>query len=432
MNLSLTSGPVPVLALSLGAAGLCWLCWGPRRYLTRVVPFAVMGALAGTVLLFVAAELLLSWWDASFPRYLYLYSAGGILAVLLAVPRWRLARGVLARILTVLSVAAVLLGAVSAANVAYGQYPTLQSLVDSPGDSSGAVPLRKLVPGQDTTPSTEANWTPPSDMPAEGGVYEVQIPGAVSGYAAGTSLVYLPPAYVASPPAQNLPVLIALHGQPGTPADWFAGGQLQQVMDDFAAQHNGLAPVVVLPDLSGGSNANWSLCLDSKQGRGATYLAEDVPAWIKNNLSAGLAGPQQWAVAGYSYGGTCSVQLAVNFPDTFPTFIDISGENQPTIPGGVQSLVNTYFGGDASAFAAQNALDILKKQTFPNTAGIVVVGKDDGVYNGQGRQVYDAAKAAGMDVQLQELPGGHSWQVWKEGLSDNLDWLGRRLGILGQ
>lgn len=126
------------------------------------------------------------------------------------------------------------------------------------------------------------------------------------------------------------------------------------------------------------------------------------------------------------------MQLAVNFPDTFPTFIDISGENQPTIPGGVQSLVNTYFGGDASAFAAQNALDILKKQTFPNTAGIVVVGKDDGVYNGQGRQVYDAAKAAGMDVQLQELPGGHSWQVWKEGLSDNLDWLGRRLGILGQ
>lgn len=431
MNLALTSGAVPVLVLSLGAAGLCWLCWGPRRYLTRVVPFALMGAMAGTVLLFVGAELWLDWWNASFPRYLYLYSASGILALLLVVPRWRLSRDFLPRILTVLSAAAVLLGAASATNVAYGQFPTLESLVVRPGDSNGEVPLRKLVPGQDTTPSTEANWTPPSNMPAEGGVYEVQIPESGSGYAAASSLVYLPPAYLGTPHAQNLPVLIALHGQPGAPADWFAGGQLQEVMDDFAARHHGLAPIVVLPDLSGGANSNWSLCLDSKQGRGATYLAEDVPRWIQANLSAGLSGPQQWAAAGYSYGGTCAVQLAVNFPAAFPTFIDIAGENEPTIPGGMQSLLDTYFGGDASAFAAQNALDILMQQSFPDTAGIVVVGKDDSVYNGEGREVYNAAKAAGMDVQLQELPGGHSWQVWKAGLVNNLDWLGHRLGILG-
>ncbi|MCC3281716.1 MULTISPECIES: alpha/beta hydrolase [Arthrobacter] len=431
MNLALTTGAVPLAAFALGVLGLCWLCAGPPRYVTRVVPLALMGALAGTVGLFVAAELLLSWWNASFPRYLYLYSAAGILAVLLVVPRWRLSRGVTARILTVLSTAAVLLGSASAANVAYGQYPTIQSLVERPGESSGEVPLRKAVPGQDTTPSTEANWTPPSDMPSEGGVYKVPIPESGSGYAAGPSLVYLPPAYLGTPHAQNLPVLLALHGQPGGPADWFAGGQLQQVMDDFAAQHHGLAPVVVIPDLSGGSNSNWSLCLDSKQGRGATYLAEDVPRWIQENLSAGLSGPRQWAAAGYSYGGTCALQLAVNFPETFPTFIDIAGENEPTIPGGMQSLLNTYFGGDAGAFAAQNALDVLKQQSFPDTAGIVVIGKDDGVYKGEGRQVYDAAQAAGMDIQLQELPGGHSWQVWKEGLAGNLDWLGHRLGILG-
>ncbi|MEB7503048.1 alpha/beta hydrolase [Arthrobacter koreensis] len=431
MNLALTTGPVPVIAFSLGVAGLCWLCWGPKRYVTRVVPFALIAAAAGTVLLFVAAELLLSWWNASFPRYLYLYSTMGILALLLVVPRWRMSRSIPAKILTSFSAVVVLLASASAANVAYGQYPTVESLLVRPGESSGEVPIRKPLAGQDTTPSTEANWTPPSNMPSQGRVYDVRIPESGSGYAAGSSLVYLPPAYLGTPHAQNLPVLIALHGQPGAPADWFAGGQLQQVMDDFAAQHHGLAPVVVIPDLSGGTNSNWSLCLDSKQGRGATYLAEDVPRWIQANLAAGLNGPQQWATAGYSYGGTCALQLAVNFPDAFPTFIDIAGENEPTIPGGIQTLLDTYFGGDASAFAAQNALDVLKKQSFPNTAGIVVIGKDDGVYNGEGRQVYDAAKAAGMDVQLQELPGGHSWQVWKAGLSGNLDWLGQRLGILG-
>lgn len=431
MNLPLTTGTVPAMVLVLGLAGVCWLCWGPRRYLTRVVPFALIAAATGSVLLFVAAEFLLDWWNASFPRYLYIYSTGGILAVLLAVPRWRRSRSVLSRVITLAAVAAVLLAAASASNVAYRQYPTLDSMVEDPGSSSGTLPTRSpsAVPAP---PSTEANWTPPAGMPKEGQVYKVDIPESGSGYAAEPGLVYLPPAYLANPPAQNLPVLIALHGQPGGPADWFAGGQLQDVMDGFASEHRGLAPVVVIPNLSGGSGSSWSLCLDSSQGRGATYLAEDVPRWVRQNLASGLGGSRQWAVAGYSYGGTCALQLAVNFPAAFPTFVDIAGEREPTVPGGAQSLLDTYFDGDSAAFAAQNALDVLKHRSFPDSAGIVVIGKDDDVYAGQGREVYDAAKAAGMDVQLQELPGAHSWEVWKEGLAGNLDWLGHRLGILDQ
>ena len=431
MNFSLTTGSFPGIVLVLGCAGLCWLCWGPRRYLTLVVPFALLAAAAGSVLLFVAAELLLDWWDASFPRYLYAYSTGGILALLLAVPRWRRGRSVLSKLITLAAVAAALLAAASASNVAYRQYPTVESVLEDPGASGGSLPTRS-PPVAPAAPSTEANWTAPAGMPSEGAVYKVQIPGTRSGYAAGSGLVYVPPAWLASPPARDLPVLLALHGQPGQPDDWFSGGQLQDVMDGFAAQHKGLAPVVVIPDLSGGSNPNWSLCLDSDQGRGASYLAQDVPDWVRNNLAAGLSSQRQWAAAGYSYGGTCSLQLAVNFPDAYPTFIDIAGENQPTVSGGVQSLLDTYFGGDAAAFASQNALDVLKHRTFPDTAGIVVVGKDDDVYADQGRQVYKAAKAAGMDVQLQEVPGGHSWQVWQQGLAGNLDWLCRRLGILEQ
>lgn len=433
MSLSLTTGPVPAVVFLLGLAGLCWLCWGTRRYLTRLVPLALIGAGAGTILLFLAAEVLLEWWNASLPRYLYLYSTAGILALLLVVPRWRASRRALSRIVTVAAAAAVLLAAVSGANTAYSQYPTLESLVVNPGESSGPLPTRSPPAGQDPPqPATETNWTPPADMPAQGKVYQTRIPESGSGYQAGSGLVYLPPAYLASPPAQNLPVILALHGQPGSPADWFTGGQLQSVMDDFAAGHKGLAPVVVVPDLSGGANANWSLCLDSSQGRGATYLAEDVPRWVRENLAAGLSSSRQWAAAGYSYGGTCALQLAVNFPDAYPTFVDIAGENAPTVPGGIQSLLSTYFGGNSAAFTAQNALDVLKTGSFPDSAGIVVVGRDDSTYADQGRQVYEAAKAAGMEVTLQELPGGHSWVVWKEGLAGNLDWLSRRLGILDQ
>ena len=430
MNIPLTTGVVPVAALLLGALSVAWLCWGRGRHFSRVIPLAALSAAAFTLLLFVLAELVFLWWNASLPRYLYVYAFLAIFAEFLAVRRFLTAQGFAARVLPVLAAFLVLLALFTGVNVAYGQYPTIASLLERPG-TSAPLPTR-TPPDPVPPPATESSWQPPPGMPAEGSVYSASIPESGSGYRSNPALIYLPPAYLASPPAENLPVLVLLHGQPGSPSDWFTAGQLAQVMDDFAAAHNGLAPVVVVPDLSAAGAANWPLCLDSAAGQSATYLAVDLPAWVKANLASGLTDASQWAVAGYSYGGTCSVQLAVNFPEVYPTFLDIAGESEPTVPGGRGALVDTYFGGDSAAFTAQNALDKLKVQSFPDTAGIVVVGRDDSVYAPQGQQVYDAAKAAGMDVQFQELDGGHSWAVWKAGLVNNLDWLSGRLGILGQ
>ncbi|MBD8042350.1 hypothetical protein H9638_00845 [Arthrobacter sp. Sa2BUA2] len=430
MNIPLTAGAVPVVLLCLGVLSVAWLCWGRGRNLSRAIPLAAVSAAAFTLLLFVLAELVFHWWDASLPRHLYVYTFLAIFAEFLAVRRFLTARGPVGRTLPVLAAFLVLLALFAGVNVAYGQYPTIASLFERPG-TSGALPTR--APSSPVPPpAAEAAWQPPPDMPQTGSVFSATIPESGSGYPSNPALIYLPPAYLASPPAENLPVLVLLHGQPGSPSDWFTAGQLAQVMDGFAAAHSGLAPVVVVPDLSAAGAANWPLCLDSNAGRSATYLAVDLPAWVKANLASGLTDARQWAVAGYSYGGTCSLQLAVNFPEVYPTFLDIAGESEPTIPGGRSALVDTYFGGDAAAFTAQNALDKLPTRSFPDSAGIVVVGRDDSVYAPQGQQVYDAARAAGMDVQFQQLDGGHSWTVWKAGLANNLDWLAGRLGILGQ
>ena len=50
-------------------------------------------------------------------------------------------------------------------------------------------------------------------------------------------------------------------------------------------------------------------------------------------------------------------------------------------------------------------------------------------YLPQQRVVYQACVKAGMQVQWHEYPGGHSWQVWRPGLQDNLNWLGQHLGL---
>ena len=79
---------------------------------------------------------------------------------------------------------------------------------------------------------------------------------------------------------------------------------------------------MVVADGTGSQIAN-PLCVDSKLGNVATYLAKDVPSWVKSNLQVN-PDPKAWAIGGLSYGGTCSLQMATNYPDVYPTFLDIS------------------------------------------------------------------------------------------------------------
>jgi S-formylglutathione hydrolase FrmB len=126
------------------------------------------------------------------------------------------------------------------------------------------------------------------------------------------------------------------------------------------------------------------------------------------------------------------MQLAMNYPAVYPTFIDSSGENQPTIRQGHQVLLQQYFGGSAADFQKQNALDVIKTRKYPFTAGIVTVGTDDQFYRPQGIQVYEGMKQTGINVQLQDAPGGHAWPAWRYGVENNMDWLMARFGVASQ
>ena len=289
---------------------------------------------------------------------------------------------------------------------------------------------RDPQPRQGQPPTTLSNWTAPLGMPGSGTVVRALIPAPLSHQVSSAAFVYLPPAYLATPRA-DLPVLVLIHGVPGEPSNWLRNGRIAQFMDDYASSHKGLAPIVVMPD-AGGKGATYPpLCLNSKQGQAGTYLSQDVPNWVKATFGAGRHSSSEWAVGGFSYGGTCALQLAVNYPEVYPTFIDSSGENQPTIRQGHQVLLQAYFGGSAAEFKKQNALDVIKTRKYPGTAGIISVGAADTFYRPQGVQVYQAMKSSGINVQFQAAPGGHAWTAWKYGVEKNMDWLMGRLGVTG-
>ena len=429
LDWSLLGGPLPALLIAAGAVGVTLLLrprGGRRRWWLRMVPAALAAGLCAVgILVVVVAE--------AVPEALPLTTWAWVGAVAVAVALAMAAGRAGARWIGVAAAALlVTLSAASGINSYYGQFPTVRTALGlgyaDQAEFAAVAPLAQRVVHAHGDGPLDAAWSPPAGMPATGQVSQVDIPGTVSGFPARQGWVYLPPAYLSGVRAK-LPVLVLLHGQPGDPGEWLDGGQLADRMDRYAAQHSGLAPVVVMPDDLGSEFAD-PLCLDSQLGNAATYLTVDVPAWIRHHLQVD-ADPAKWAVGGLSYGGTCALQLALTAPQLYPTFVDISGQAGPTL-GTRADTVHAAFGtrpGADAAFRAVDPLGLLLTHRYLATAGVLVAGADDAEFLPQARTVRAALEAAHVPVTLTVLPGAHTWGVWGPGLESALPWLGTRMGI---
>ena len=420
-------GPVRAALLGLGVVALLVLALGRgRRWWCRRLPAALLIGAGVSAILMVSIDVLWRPFPDPLPVVAVLWTGLGAAALAMALLRPARVR---MKVLSLVAVACVVISGAAQVNNHFGAYPTVRTAL---GLNLASQVDFSRVPG--TTPTlTNAqpgvplsrNWSPPTSMPSTGIVSTASIPGLMSGFRAREAWIYLPPAYLSVPRAQ-LPVLVLVPGQPGTPRDWFDGGRLDAVLDSYAAANAGLAPDVVVADPLGSRLAQ-TLCVDSPAGHAFTYLSVDVPAWIRSTLQID-PDPRHWAVGGMSAGGTCALQLAVNAPAVYPTFLDISGQDEPTV-GTRRQTVDQFFGGDPVAFAAVNPLDVLARTRLPDTAGTIVAGSTDRTYGPQAQRVLAATTAAGVDVRYLELPGGHSWSVWGPGLSQSLPWLGTRLGL---
>lgn len=424
---SLITGTVVKWTVVLGVLALLFLFADTgKRWWTRWVPGAVVGGVGFALLAkFIVEDV----WKP-FPDKIELHTCGLIAlltaAVVLAVGKIMRRRWYF-KVLAVLAVVLVIPFVGIQVNRIYGWYPSMSGLF-------GHLPVEKVDLAdypknvQTVAPAEGQSlmdaWQPPKDLPRHGVLAAMDPPATVSGFRARGGWIYLPPAYQVVP-RPVLPVLVVVSGQPGSPRDWIDSAQIVEMMDEYAAQHEGLAPVVVMPDQLGGLWNN-TMCVDSKLGNSFTYLAVDVPAFIDKNLTV-AEGPESWAIGGLSQGGTCSLQMAVNAPNVYGRFVDLSGEKEPSLGTHAETL-NEGFGGDEEAFKKVNPLDVMAGNRFPNTAGRFTVGEKDKM-GGDLKVVYEAAAASGMDVEFTTVPGAHDMNAWRDGMRSSLPWLGDHLGI---
>ncbi|OMC39231.1 alpha/beta hydrolase-fold protein [Mycobacterium sp. IS-1264] len=428
LDWSLIDFPAQALIVVSVVGLLAALLWRRgRQWWLRAVPLCVAIAVAVAV----AAYFTVNYRWHPYPDIIpwTLFAWGGFAALVLCLSAARMRRsGWPVRALMVLGVLWSVLVIVAQANIHYAAFTTARKLVNPllhpVGDLSSITSRQPSAVLASTGSTLENLWQPPSNMPTDGKVVKASIP-ASGRFNPREALIYLPPAYLATP-RPELPVLVLLPGDPGAPRDWIDKVHVDDALGQFASQHKGLAPVVVMADQQGVAENNPS-CVDSSWGTPQTYLAEDLPRWVSTNLQVSRD-HRQWAIGGLSSGGTCSLLVALHAPETFPNFVDMSGQREPILTSHAE-IVAKLFNGDEAAYNNVTPKDIMAKRQYPDTNALITVGSDDRVYNPQQHEIYDACRQAGMKVQWQEFPGGHTFAVFRASFEAAIPWLATHAGL---
>ena len=156
------------------------------------------------------------------------------------------------------------------------------------------------------------------------------------GFAASTSIEYLPPQYFTEPQVR-FPVVYLFHGSPGQPADWFHAGDAQRA-GRLVAQL-GHPAILVAPRMS----KDWTddpECVNGVTEKVESHLINRVIPSTDASLRT-LTDRSDRTFAGMSAGGYCALNLGLRNRNLVGTIIDMSGDTMPTHTGGAAVL----FGG---------------------------------------------------------------------------------------
>jgi S-formylglutathione hydrolase FrmB len=373
------------------------------------------------------------------PFWLWVWIVLSVVAVVVLFAGWR-AAGRVQRLSSILALPLCVLCVVMTVNVWTGYLPTVSSAWDRrPGASGEEIDLTSLRAMQDE-----------GVRPETGTIVAVDIPDGASGFKHRREYVYLPPAWFDTNPAPELPAVMMIGGEFGDPRDWMSVGA-KDALDDFAADHDGNAPIVVFVDHSG-TFLNDTECVNGKRGNAADHLMKDVVPFVTSNFRVSSE-PGRWGIVGWSAGGTCAVTLAVKYSDMFSAFVDIDGQASPNA-GTREQTIQRLFGGNADAWASFDPATVMAAHGpyqnvsawfgvsepttpvyrpgasgAPGTVDVPVPDPSDpGNVTGTAQYMCALASSYGIGCSVVPGPGDHDFTGSAAMLPTALPWLAGKLG----
>jgi hypothetical protein len=245
--------------------------------------------------------------------------------------------------------------------------------------------------------------------------------------------IYLPPQYFRKAYAgYRFPAIELLHGSPGQPAAWVNVMNVIPLFLNAIASRKAEPAVLVMPDTDGGQQYGLQ-CLNDPGGiQDMTYVGKEVPSWVAVSLRVQPPGPA-WGVAGYSEGGFCATNIALQYAAGFGYAASLSGyfapiESQVPVngkPGGKPVDVNDF--AHDKSLLLRNSPDKYITQV-PTTVSVPQFFLAAGATDQGDVQAAEFFRQQLLlrvgSVPLMIAPGGgHQATVWRAALTPMFDWM---------
>lgn len=302
----------------------------------------------------------------------------------------------------------------------FPSFPTFQRWVDDKTRPPVVHKPKTAVTGEqqsDTLPGADPHHRVTTET--RGFAFAARVPAKAKGTEYSGAWVYLPPDYDREGNTQRYPVIYALHGAPGSAADWFAGGRLDYVVDQLISSGAMPPAIVISPDLNTGANRLDEEPLNYPKGpQIEDFVTKDVVPWADSNLRT-EADAQHRVISGMSAGGLGALVYGLHHPEVYGGVISLLPYSKIYTP----AIKN-----DPKALRENSPLQIIADRGS-STKQPIFLGQGDGESTKEATEIRDALRAQGQTTTLRVLPGlGHTWEAARTLMPLGLVWTSQQLG----
>jgi len=319
---------------------------------------------------------------------------------------------------------------IAAVNKYYDYYPTwgamfadLSGSTGVPDYESGSITGKKVQ--QDVAKDTDA-----AEDAEVGTTFATTITGS---HISRQVIIYEPPQYFQKAYQHyRFPAIELLHGSPGSPDAWIDVLDVEDTYLALLASGKAKPAILVMPDTDGGMKYALQ-CLNNPGGiQDMTFVARDVPEAVYKLIPMVQPPGRAWGVAGYSEGGYCAANIALNNSGQFGFAGVLSGYFYPLTsqvpaaskPGGKPVLKNVFAGHPALRLRNTPTWLILHLPgaiSFPQFW--LAAGQADRGDVQAAEQFRQLVSLRQLNAPLDLVPGGHTGKVWRAALAPMLSWM---------
>jgi enterochelin esterase family protein len=220
--------------------------------------------------------------------------------------------------------------------------------------------------------------------------------------------IYTPPGYDTDT-HKKYPVLYLQHGGGEDETGWAVQGRTDIILDNLIDKGKAQPMLVVMANgnvRSPGRTRGYSR--EGMVGIGNELIQNIVP-FIEKNYRV-FPDAEHRALAGLSMGGGQAFYVGLQHPEVFATI----GVFSSGLFGGVGFMADREFDAEAQIPGLLTQAESFNERL---TLFYISVGRQDPRIENTKKAVA-TFKQHGLEVQYNDFPGGHEWQVWRKSLHD--------------